>query len=121
MLLVVLIKFVVNKNSALHTLELSDAVYTGPDKFLNGTNLSRIRCFSFFGTVQVLEGNSTAIYNKIFTVSCKQFGQVKKKSVPKFPRTRVNEVLKHIKLCCKFIMGQKLQRSTELLNKEMSG
>lgn len=76
---------------------------------------------ALFGTVQVLEGSSTAIYNKIFTVPCKQFGQVKNASVPKFARARVNEVLKHVKLCCKFIMGQKLQRRTELLNKEMSG
>ena len=74
-----------------------------------------------FRTVQVLEGSGAAIYNKIFTVPCKQFGQVKNTSVPKSARARVNEVLKHVKLCCKFIMGQKLQRRTELLNKEMSG
>lgn len=88
---------------------------------MNGQNLARIQRFSFVGTVQVLEGDSTAIYNKIFTVPCKQFGQVKNKSVPKFAQTRVNDVLKHVKLCCKFIMRQKLQRRTELLNKEMSG
>lgn len=76
---------------------------------------------ALFRTVQVLEGSGTAIYNKIFTVPCKQFGQVKNTSVPKFTRTRVNEVLKHVKPCCKFNMGQNLQRRTELLNKEMSG